>query len=198
MTVSIDATAKKYRGRKAETYEAIRTKQERWTIENTEVRRMLKKLRPISVLDMPVGTGRFLSLYDTLDVKRVIGVDVSDAMLLRAADKAKRCKNRKSITLVCKDVRKMKIGVSDVTVCVRFLDLIDENAMRIVITKLLKLTTRAIICTIRFGPVYIPKSNTAEHDEQKFRALLNQYGWKVARAVPVFKQGWHVLLLKPK
>lgn len=199
MTVSIDSTTKKYHGRKAETYDEIRKKQERWDIENAVVQAELAELRPIaSVLDVPVGTGRFLRVYDRFGVEKVYGVDVSDEMLLLAAKKARKCENREGIVLKRKDVRDLGPVEVDVTVCVRFLDLIDESAMLTVMKRLIEYTQKAIICTIRFGPTYIPKSNTATHDRAKFRAMLKERGWKIAKAIPVFKQGWYILLLTPR
>lgn len=200
MTVSIDSTTKKYHGRKAETYEAVRTKQQRWDIENAEVKWMLKKLRPKSVLDVPCGTGRFLSTYGMIGVKHVIGVDVSNEMLDQAAEKAKHVVKKTGILIELKqrDVRKLKPVDVDVSVCVRFLDLIDELAMREVIKILMIRSKRAIICTIRLGEQYVAKSNTATHDEKKFQWFLKRNGWKIAKCVPVFNQGWFILLLKPR
>lgn len=195
MTVSIDATARKYHGRKAETYEAVRTKQRRWTLENWIVRRMLKRVRPESVLDVPVGTGRYLPLYNVLGVKRVIGVDVSSEMLVQAKHKAK-FGGRTLVVLKQKDIREFELDSVDVSVCVRFLDLIDEKAMRQVMMKLMKTSRRAIICTIRLGNSYVAKSNTATHDAWKFRMLLKKHGWRVAKEEQIFTQGWYVLLLK--
>ena len=197
MTVSIDTTSKKYHGRMAETYEPNRVKQGRWKIENETVEELLAKLKPKSVLDVPVGTGRYIPAYERLKVHRVIGVDVSDEMVAQAKQKVKKT-TRAKVTLKVKDVRKLKTENVDVSVCVRFLDLIDEDAMRQVVKKLMSVSDKAIICTIRFGPKYVPKSNTAEHDEKKFRALVKKHGWKVAKAIPVFTQGWHILVLKPQ
>lgn len=196
MTVSIESTTRKYRGRKAETYEAIRTKQERWKIENAAVHDLLRELRPKSVLDVPVGTGRFLSTYERLKIPRVLGVDASSEMLALARKKMRTLRRTTIASLVEGDARKLKnFHRADVGVCVRFLDLIDEAAMRAVMIALMNRIDRAIICTIRFGKTYIPKSNTATHDEAKFRALLKQHGWRIRQAIPVFKQGWNILLI---
>lgn len=197
MTVSIDSTTKKYHGRKAETYESVRTKQERWDIENATVEAMLVKLKPQSVLDVPVGTGRFIPMYDRLKIRRVVGIDVSSSMLATAHNKTKKL-HYSTVRLICKDVRQVEKTTAEVSVCVRFLDLIDEEAMRSVMKTLMRLSSKAIICTIRFGPTYVPKSNTATHDEAKFLKLLSREGWHVARSVSVFKQGWQILLLKPR
>lgn len=197
MTVSIEATSKKYRGRKAETYESVRTKQKRWKIENDVVWDMLRELQPNRVLDVPVGTGRFIQMYDKLRVQKAIGVDISDEMLEYARVKAERCRHVR-VAFLCDDVRAAKIKPVDVAVCVRFLDLIDERAMRVVLKRLMQIAQQAIICTIRLGDTYIAKSNTATHAEGDFRKLLKKYNWRIARDVPVFTQGWHVFLLKPR
>lgn len=195
MPVNIDSTSKKYHGRMAETYETKRKKQERWDIENAEVAKMLKKLRPKTVLDVPVGTGRFIPVYAKIGVKEVFAVDVSDTMI----DLAKQKKRGKTkVRFRVKDVRKLGPIEVDVAVCVRFLDLIDEAAMLSVVKRLIEYTDKAIICTIRLGDEYVPKSNTATHDRAKFEKLLKKFGWKVAKRVPVFNQGWFILLLKPR
>lgn len=196
MPVNIDATARKYHGAMAANYETKRKTQQRWDQENETVARMLRKLKPRSVLDVPCGTGRFLDVYDELRVKRLLCVDVSDSMIRIAQQKYTKFSDPKFIV---KDVRKLKIEKKfDVAVSVRFLDLIDDDAMRGVVTKLCASTKRAIICTIRLGPKYIAKSNTATHDERKFRLLIKKRGWKIAKDVPVFTQGWHIFLLKPR
>lgn len=181
----------------SETYETKRKKQERWDIENAVVEKMLTKLAPKSVIDMPVGTGRFLPVYDRLKVRNVIAIDVSDSMIRLAKEKLKKIKYSR-INFLCKDVRKWKTNdTAEVSVCVRFLDLIDESAMYDVLTKLMKHSTRGIICTIRLGPEYVPKSNTATHNEKKFRRFLEKQDWKIAKSHPVFAQGWFIFLLKP-
>jgi SAM-dependent methyltransferase len=196
MPVNIETTSGKYHGRMAETYETKRKKQQRWDIENDVVAKMLAKLKPKSILDVPVGTGRYIPIYDKLRVKMVLGVDVSDSMLAIAKEKARKTK-RATITLKCRDVRKLKTITVDVSVCVRFLDLIDEQAMRQVMAKLMNSSKRAIICTIRLGPEYVPKSNTATHDSKKFHSFVRKHGWRVAKHHAVFTQGWFILLLKP-
>jgi ubiquinone/menaquinone biosynthesis C-methylase UbiE len=196
MSVNIDSTAKKYFGMMAANYETKRKTQERWDIENAEVEKLLAKLEPTRVLDVPCGTGRFIPAYDRLKVGEVLAVDVSDLMIALA--KQKKVKGDTKILFICKDVRKLKVKRVDVSVCVRFLDLIDEQAMQSVVKKLMMVTQTAIICTIRFGPKYRPKSNTAEHSETKFQSLIADYDWKIAKRIPVFKQGWHILLLKPR
>jgi hypothetical protein len=100
-------------------------------------------------------------------------------------------------SLILEDAAHMMFAAKsfDVAVCVRFLDLIDEKAMQQVVKELCRVARHTIICTIRLGPKYIAKSNTATHNEKKFRAMLVRFGWKIVQPEPIFNAGWHVLKL---
>ena len=193
--VSLKQTSVKYRGKKAETYEAIRTTQARWAVENETVETWLRELKPVNVLDCPVGTGRFIPVYRELKIDGV-GMDVSKDMLALA-----KRKNRM-------DVLELKCGSAtetgypnrafDMSVCVRFLDLIDNVAMKMVMTELTRVSSKWIICTIRLGEKYLPKSNTAEHDIKKFRTLISVLGFKIKEGKQFREGSWHILLLERK
>jgi ubiquinone/menaquinone biosynthesis C-methylase UbiE len=194
--VSLRQTSLKYHGEKAKTYDAVRTKQARWDVENQIVGGWLAELKPKSVLDCPVGTGRFIADYVKLGCD-VLGMDISDEMIELAEKKQKKLKagyvrfQQGSATETG-----AKDKAFDGSVVVRFLDLIDEDAMRAVVTEMARVSRRFIICTIRLGEKYVPKSNTAEHDAKKFRALVKRLGFKIEKSEQ-FRQGsWHILLLK--
>lgn len=197
--VSLKQTEKKYHGKKAETYDEIRTKQARWDFEHATVQEWITAIRPMSVLDCPVGTGRFLGIYADVSAEFVTGVDISEEMLSLAKKKVPRkMKQYCDLKLVQGSATDIKADDKfyDVSVCVRFLDLIDEEAMRKVVTELARVSKSWIICTIRLGDVYLPKSNTAEHDRKKFNALVKRLGFKV-QSSKQFREGtWHVLLLE--
>lgn len=67
-----------YSSSEAATYEADREVEPLWHVENAFVRALLGRSDVRSVLDAPVGTGRFLDLYEG---KAVTGLDLSTAML---------------------------------------------------------------------------------------------------------------------
>lgn len=198
--VSIEQTSRKYRGRKAQTYEDVRRRQERWAIENEAVQRYLTELRPTGVLDCPVGTGRFLRLYEKLSVQEIICVDISEEMLALARQKRMRGAARwtSSVHFLVGDAREHDCVDRrvDVAVCVRFLDLIDEEAMRAVMRETCRVARRAVVLTIRLGERYVPKTNTATHDRKKFYRLVRSLGMEIAHATPVFRQGWEVMMLR--
>jgi ubiquinone/menaquinone biosynthesis C-methylase UbiE len=197
--VSLAQTSKKYHGKKAETYDAIRTKQARWDFENETVEQWFREMKPIAkkVVDVPVGTGRYLKLFHELKV-HVTGYDISEEMLALAKKKAP--KGAKLIYLAQASATELpgRDQHYDGAVCVRFLDLIDEEAMRKVVTELARVSRRFVICTIRLGDKYVPKSNTAEHDAKKFRALVAKLGFTIAKQAQFREGSWHVLLLERK
>lgn len=193
--VSIEQTTRKYHGRKAATYESIRTRQQRWSWESEHAERMLRALSPIDVLDCPVGTGRFLRLYKRLGVASVLGVDASSSMLALARRRTQV--SDRHVSLVEGDATALRSEDRswDVAVCVRFLDLIDEDAMRRVVRELCRVAHRAVILTVRLGEVYVPKSNTATHDRRKFHALVRRLGFDATEAVQFREAGWYMITL---
>jgi ubiquinone/menaquinone biosynthesis C-methylase UbiE len=194
--VSIAQTRKKYHGRKAETYEEVRTKQQRWDEENVAVEKLLRDVASTRsvVLDCPMGTGRFITTYRKLGVKSVIGIDVSESMLKFARFNLKKRWPKGPVKLVVGDAEFTDLDDKsvDATVCVRFLDLIDDIAMRSVLEEMCRVTRHSVILTIRLGEKYVAKSNTATHDAKKFWALVNRLGFSVIDTVGIFNEGWIV------
>lgn len=200
--VSIAQTTKKYHGKMAEGYEEKRTKQGRWALENSAVEKLLSVLAPVaSVLDCPVGTGRFVPLYAKLSISTVIGIDASTTMLALARKKVTP-RMRQHATVEMMEGNAAALDASDklvdAVVCIRFLDLIDEDAMRKVVGELCRVARKAVILTIRLGDEYVPKSNTATHDRAKFNALVKKLGWKIEENIPIFEAGWSVMRLGRK
>src|SRR5215204_2829758 len=119
-------TASKYKGAMATNYETKRMKQMRWHRENEIVAGLLSTTHGLAtVLDVPVGTGRYLALYQQLGLNAV-GVDTSTNMLALA--------QRKMLPVQLVRGSALALGFQDqefdAVVCVRFLDLIEEEAMR--------------------------------------------------------------------
>lgn len=194
MTVTIEKTSRKYRGKKAATYDEVRLKQKRWHLENEAVRKLLPG-DTSSVLDCPVGTGRFLPLYVDFGIREIRGVDASDEMLALARRKVSRALKSAAFIGNADTTLELERGNAmdlrwpdhtfDVAVCVRFLDLIDELPMQTVVRELCRVARRAVILTIRLGDSYVPRSNTATHGRAKFNTLVRRIGWRVEESVPV-------------
>jgi ubiquinone/menaquinone biosynthesis C-methylase UbiE len=193
--VTAENTAKKYAGQMAANYEQKRSKQLRWKHENKAVQDILTRYHSKikTILDAPVGTGRFLKVCNEFGFT-VVGYDSSAEMLALA--KRKRLAGK----LLEADIRKLpdKSRSFDACLCVRLLDLIPEDAMQEVLTELCRVTKRYLILTIRLGDEYVAKVNTATHDARRFTALHQKLGFIVVEDVQIFKQGWHVLCLERK
>ena len=85
--ISTDHAVRKYHGPVASGYDAKRQQSPKWRAENELFRQELQDLDARStVLDVPIGTGRFMELYDEFDLHPT-GVDVSRDMLAEAAKK---------------------------------------------------------------------------------------------------------------
>ncbi len=193
--VTAEQTIRKYHGRKAATYDAVRTKQERWDAEQKALERMLRPEHR-TIMDVPCGTGRFFRTYVERGARHVTAVDASDAMLSLARRKFTRIPNRHTrFTLVIGDARSLPAtdASHDAVVCFRFLDLIDEEAMRAVMRELCRVARASVILTIRLGDTYVNKSNTATHDRRKFHALVRHLGWRVENTEAFRNEGWTII-----
>jgi SAM-dependent methyltransferase len=81
------ALLRRYSGRNAAEYDARRRDSERYRIEQEALAKLLSSIAPKTVLDIPIGTGRFLPLYAARGIK-VTGVDLSEDMLAVARAKS--------------------------------------------------------------------------------------------------------------
>lgn len=78
--------ARKYTGSVATGYDAKRTESPKWAAEQEIIERIIEEFDGGSVLDVPVGTGRFIPAYERNNLNWV-GIDLSDDMLHEAAAK---------------------------------------------------------------------------------------------------------------
>lgn len=192
--VTAEQTANKYHGRKAETYDAIRVKQERWHLENAIVSRYLVNAKG-PLLDVPVGTGRYLPLYAQLRIKNVTGIDSSESMVKLAKRKNSKCKANLLVGSAY-DLGVVTSKTFKTAVVVRFLDLIPWESVHRAMTQLSGVVNEQIVLTIRLGEKAVTKSNTATHADKDWKRLLARLGWVERERTPVFRAGWYVIDLR--
>ena len=65
----------------AESYDADRQSEEHWAKENEFITKYFKKKSADVLLDLPVGTGRFLKFYPLIN--KITGANISNDMLIR-------------------------------------------------------------------------------------------------------------------
>lgn len=147
--------AEKYHGEVASGYDAKREDSDKWKNEQAIMERWLGELRPESVVDVPVGTGRFLPLYRDLGVKNVLGIDLSEDMLREASQKASDGQY-----LRIGDARDLGvIGQYDVAVCCRLMRWLETNEMQLkVISELCRVARRAVVFNVRTTSGPLPLS----------------------------------------
>ena len=141
--------SRRYHGEIAEGYDAKREEQPKWHEENRIVREFLIDLpRGTSVLDVPVGTGRFIPLYEELGFN-VLGLDISEDMLREASQKVKadttylRTGNAIELDLPDKSY--------DVAVCIRLFRWITPAEVQKVLSELQRVAKKRIIFNARIA-----------------------------------------------
>lgn len=138
-----------YRGGKAKRYEETR-QGEFWDLEQAAMARILDGFGTpgMPLLDCPVGTGRFLPLYDELGLM-VVGVDLSPDMLKQA--------ERKGSTATLLEGSLFDLNFDDdafdVAVCVRFLNWLQTDEL-----------TDALTSLSRVAPLVIAGAGTKNGD----------------------------------
>jgi SAM-dependent methyltransferase len=140
--------AKRYLGEKADNYDANREHKVKWRREQAAVESILSTLPPdFFILDIPIGTGRFIELYQALKM-RAVGIDISADMLAHAREKADRL--GAPIELLQGDVRRIAApnGAFDVVVCLRFLNWIELDDLRSVLIELARISSRYLLVSV--------------------------------------------------
>lgn len=133
-----------YVGRVAETYDATRSVKPAWADEHAAVAKLIGN--PSTVLDAPVGTGRFAPLYAECGVRSVLGVDASPDMLKRARAAMRR--HRIDCTLHVHDLMTpipAERGAFEVAIMTRFLGLLFEDEVPVVLANVLAVSSRLLV-----------------------------------------------------
>lgn len=150
-------------------YENDRKQENLWLIENRLLKKLLKKLAPSSILDLPVGTGRFFKIYKSYSfIKSVVGVDISEDMLLYSQKRILDMHLESKITVQKGDAESLNISPFECIICFRLAHLLPDNILNKVIANLVKITTKYIILQIYD---VILNQNKIYIDKKKF--LLN-------------------------
>lgn len=136
-----------YLGGRAVNYEATRRASPIWDAEYRALEKMLDDVTAGStVLDVPVGTGRFLELYEALGLD-VIGMDISDEMLEIARAK------QPGADLILANVLDIPLPDKsvDIAVCVRMLYFLRPDEMARAMSELRRVTREKMIVTAHVG-----------------------------------------------
>jgi SAM-dependent methyltransferase len=183
----------KYQGLVAENYDDKREEQPRWHEEQKIIEEMLDRYPPgTKVLDVPVGTGRFIQHY----VKRkfvVVGVDISLDMLKKA--EAKLEPGSVDCRLYQGDIKEVDKefppGFFDVSVMCRLTRWLSPEECAEVIQKLAAITRQRIIFTARVA------NHPHERPEHIFMNAIPEW-WICASMQVASDPDYRVIAMEPK
>lgn len=152
--MDFDKLADRYLGATARQYNINRDHTEKWDREQAAIGGILATLaRGSTLVDIPVGTGRFFELYARHGL-RATGLDISPDMLEEARGNAKSA--GLAIELRKSDIRRIDAGdgAFDTALCVRFMNWVDIAGLDVALSELARVSRRDLVCTIRhYAPV---------------------------------------------
>ena len=171
---TLDNARDYYHGKAAARYEEQRTGKAKWRVEQRHFEAAIKEVRGGKVLDVPVGTGRFLEWYRHCGLE-VVGVDYSNAMLAiaRAA--------HPWAALEQGDVAALRFGDGefDAVVCARLLHLVATHEVAPIMRELFRVAKSHVILTTYLDakPYVSGRSQVHVYND----AVWSQPGWPPAR-----------------
>jgi SAM-dependent methyltransferase len=168
--MKFERLASLYTGATAASYEAERAASSQWLAEDAALDSYLNRLpRGSRVLDVPVGTGRFLELYVRHGLNAV-GIDISPDMLRLATEKAAALGLAPSLALG--DVRKLAFPDAsfDASICMRLLNWIDAKHIDAVLAEFSRVTRSMFVLSVKVYPV----AGSWEHASNRLKNLWRQ------------------------
>ncbi len=137
----------KYDSKVAESYEKDRNVEEHWLREQSLMERFCSDHAIGSILDLPVGTGRFLQFYNNAD--SIVGADISAEMLSVATTKASGL-SLPALSLEKGDVLQLHYADSsfDTVVCFRLLHLLPPELVIKAVRELARVTRTRLVLQI--------------------------------------------------
>jgi ubiquinone/menaquinone biosynthesis C-methylase UbiE len=211
--MDISKLSHRYTGNCAKDYDKKRVGENKWSVEERIVESLLAQFpKGSSILDIPVGAGRFIALYKKFNL-RVTGIDASKDML----DESKKKVTAQNFKVVLKegsifDIR-FSEGHFDIVLCIRFLNWIDYDNLSVAVKEITRVAQRNLIIGVRhltpFSDiaVYTPlgmmrfirqcimrlrksfeKQKLVFHKKRDIDSLFEKYNLKVSEAAQVEKR----------
>lgn len=172
-----------YDERVAKTYDNDREGEVHWQLEQLAVANYFKKYTISSVLDIPIGTGRFIDIYQAHGVTNVLGIDISPYMLSEAK---KRVTTTTKVTLEVGDAFTInrEDNAFDLVVCFRLLHLFPNEKREALLRELLRVGRKVLL------QVYVhPRHNLVQKTVGFIKARFvrqTQRPWSSIPAYPLY------------
>lgn len=167
-----------------------RLKRKRSLKEHSAVAKLLSAIareygRSLELLDIPVGTGRFFSIYKELDIQ-TLGYDISPGMLRRAVKEAELLQYH--VEFKEADIINIPLPneAVDVVVCMKFFVHLEPDSLRLALVELTRVARSDIIFGIRIydwesGPVRLLRA--MQRDLKQAIKWLKNNGAKSSNSV---------------
>lgn len=194
-----------YSGSAARQYEATRSRSKKWAFEEESIKSFFAEL-PLSevstIADIPVGTNRFSSFFETQEsIKKVYGIDLSADMLSQA--KAKRAEKYQFFQ---HDISLSPPKIAcDTAVCFRFLNLFKSRDIEVMLENIAYVVKYNLILSVRLvndsfiGEKVLDKKIYL-HNSTNFYKILDNVGFTVRKRVSFLdsKGGEYFVILAVK
>ena len=207
----------RYSGQGAKNYDARRESSVRYKNEEAAFAKFFEEVKPRSVIDCPLGTGRWLPFYQNIEGS-IIGVDLSVDMLDQAKAKAKDL-NLQNVTMISGSVLDFEFCqysevAPDLLVCTRFLNWVNESMMRAAIANLSSSGAKWAIVGASVRPLDISlvrgmlmrsrlyienlirkKQDEAlqyVHDESCVNSVMEVNSWEIVHKVHIFSNSTRI------
>lgn len=158
----------KYDAEVAAGYDRDRSGEEHWQAENLFVERYAATHALGRVLDLPVGTGRFL--HALINARSPVGLDVSAPML----GEAKRAEGRERVSFVLGDALRLPFADRsfDTILCFRLVHLLPPELVRSLFAELTRVARGRIVVQIYAAPDRQPRFRAVTRVMARLFALL--------------------------
>ncbi|MFD2111555.1 class I SAM-dependent methyltransferase [Thiorhodococcus fuscus] len=133
-------------------YDEERSVEKKWSTELAIISKIVAKIDPeASILDVPLGTGRFLKIYGEKGRRILVGADISMDMLLQARRKTESQPTTNRAWMIVGDAESlpMKDHSIDYVVCIRFLNWLSGAHLDKVLTECQRVARRGLIVGVR-------------------------------------------------
>ncbi|MHB8835452.1 MAG: class I SAM-dependent methyltransferase [Candidatus Methylomirabilia bacterium] len=167
----------KYDGEVARSYEQTREAERHWEQEDAFVGKYIRSRRIETVLDVPVGTGRFFQHYT--GVRRVAGVDISLAMLAKARQKTLDQPPGVDFCLIRGDIFSLPFAdkAFDAVIVFRLLHLMPEASLDAAVREICRVTGReAVVQT------YVPAQRMSRGADRTWASRLGRHAARALRS----------------
>ena len=158
----------KYTGAIAAHYLDKRPLSWKWRFEQDAVQEFLTILKPGTVLDAPVGTGRFAPIYKQLGISAT-GLDISQDMLSQV----------EGMPTVCGDILTHS-GDYDCVVCIRLLNWFNTDKLFQALENIARIGRHAVISITTAEKAFTWHTGAHIHAESDVLGKIKDCGWIVS------------------